>query len=143
MLALPGVGVRDAEADEASAAVELLEPGSDGEAEIGVGGVEVGELVDAVVGEEDGADELVGHQTAEYLDPHGRPPQRLNAINAPQILTGRLLRVDTQVKMLHIYFPKLATGTTNRKNKMNHSLGSIIGSAHESSQEAGPIAAPT
>lgn len=51
-------------------------PGSDGEAEIGVGGVEVGELVDAVVGEEDGADELVGHQTAEYLDPHGRPPQR-------------------------------------------------------------------
>lgn len=76
MLALPGVGVRDAEADEASAAVELLEPGSDGEAEIGVGGVEVGELVDAVVGEEDGADELVGHQTAEYLDPHGRPPQR-------------------------------------------------------------------
>lgn len=30
MLALPGVGVRDAEADEASAAVELLEPGGGG-----------------------------------------------------------------------------------------------------------------
>lgn len=51
-------------------------PGCDGEAEIGVGGVEAGELVEAVVGEEDGADELVGHQAAQYLDPHGRPPRR-------------------------------------------------------------------
>jgi hypothetical protein len=104
VLARPGVGVGDAEADEAAAAVELLEPGGgkskgtirrvhfggrgggnwikrwvpgrDGKAEIGVGGVEVGELVEAVAGEEDGADELVGHQAAQYLHPHGRPPQR-------------------------------------------------------------------
>ena len=39
-----------------------------------MGAVEVGELVEVGVGEEDGADELVGHQAAKYLDPHGRPP---------------------------------------------------------------------
>jgi hypothetical protein len=46
-------------------------PGGDGEAEIGVGRVEVGEIGRvAVVGEEDAADDLVGHQAAQYLHPH-------------------------------------------------------------------------
>jgi len=75
VLALSGVGIGDAEADEASAGVELLEPGSDGEAEVGVGGVEVSEVGSVVdVVEEEVADDLVGHQAAQDLHPHRRRP---------------------------------------------------------------------
>lgn len=71
MLALAGVGVGDAEADEAAGGVELLEPGGEGEAEVGVGGIEVGEVRGVVgVGEEDAADDLVRQQPAQNLHPH-------------------------------------------------------------------------
>ena len=50
-------------------------PGSDGEAEVGVGGVEVSEVGSVVaVVEEEVADDLVGHQAAQDLHPHRRRP---------------------------------------------------------------------
>lgn len=90
MLALAGVGVGDAETDEASTGVELLEPGGDGEAEIGVGGVEVGEVGSVVAaGEEDALDDLVDHQAAQDFHPHrGRPFFTLRTADEPQRREG-------------------------------------------------------
>lgn len=75
MLALAGVRVGDAETDEASAGVELFEPCGDGEAEVGMRGVEVREVGRVVaVGEEEVANDLVGHQAAQDFHPHRRRP---------------------------------------------------------------------
>jgi hypothetical protein len=63
-----------------------VEPGGDGEAEIGVGGVEVGEVGSVVAaGEEDALDDLVDHQAAQDFHPHrGRPFFTLRTADEPQ-----------------------------------------------------------
>lgn len=65
---------------------EGVEPGGDGEAEVGVGGVEVGEVGCVVAaGEEDALEDLVGQEAAQDLHPHrGRPLFPLRTADEPQ-----------------------------------------------------------